>query len=123
MLIARKPGLKYVHRTAVEGYDYDETTLSQDGAWHTISLAAIIPASAKLVLLRVGAAHASPGQYFRVAKAGESNLYSFVNVATQVAYIINEQTALVDCTGQQIKYWASFGMWDILSLVVLGWFL
>ena len=123
MMIGRKPGLRYVHRTGVEGYDYDETTLSQDGAWHTISLAAIIPASAKLVLLRVGAAHASPGQYFRVAKAGESNMYSFVNVATQVAYIINEQTALVDCTGQQIKYWASSGTFSTLRLLVLGWFL
>ena len=123
MLIARKPGLKYVNRAEVAAYDYKETTLTQDSAWHTISLSAIVPANAKLVLLRVGAAHASAGKYFRISKAGQTGSYSVVNVVTQAANIVNEQTALVDCVGQQIQYWATTGTFASLRLVVLGWFL
>jgi len=122
MMISRKPGLKYVHRAGVTGYDYEESTLIQDGAWHVLDLSAIIPASAKLVLLRVGAAHGLKGKYFRVCKAGESTMYAYVNVATQVADVLNEQTALVDCSGQQIQYWATIGTFSRLLLVVLGWF-
>jgi len=123
MLIARKPGLKYVHRTGVPGYDYEESTLIQDGAWHVLDLSAIVPASAELVLLRIGAAHALKGRCFRVCKAGESTMYAYVNVVTQAAETINEQTALVDCSGQQIQYWATTGTFSRLYLVVLGWFL
>ena len=126
MFIARKPGLKYVHRTGVGDYDYDVTTLTQDGAWHVLDLSAIVPASAKLVLLRLAAAHGLKGKCFRVCKAGESNIYACANVVTQVADVINEQTALVDCSGQQIQYWATINVpypFTLLWLVVLGWFL
>ena len=121
--MSRKPGLQYVHRAEPGNYDYDQTTLIQDGVWHTLSLAAIIPASAKLVLLRVGAAHASTGRAFCIAKVGESEFYSCVNVVTQVADLVNEQIALVDCSGQQIQYRTSFGPFSSLRIVVLGWFL
>ena len=121
-MISRKPGLKYVHRAEPDNYDYDQTTLIQDAVWHTLSLAAIIPASAKLVLLRVGAAHASTGRSFCISKVGESNFYSCVNVVTQVADLANEQTALVDCSGQQIQYRTTLGTFSSLRIVVLGWF-
>jgi len=50
-------------------------------------------------------------------------MYAYVNVVTQAAETINEQTALVDCSGQQIQYWATTGTFSRLYLVVLGWFL
>lgn len=122
MMLSRKPGLKYVNRAEQAAYDYTDATLTADGAWHTLSLSAIIPANAKLVLLRVGASRSLAGQYFRVSKVGQTNSFSCVNVATQVANIINEQTALVDCTGSQIQYWLTTGTWAAVRLLVLGWF-
>ena len=122
MMLSRKPGLKWVHRTETSLYDWDETTLIQDGNRHTLSLAGIVPPNAKMVLLRVGASHASAGMYFRVSKVGDTAPYNCANVATQVAYIINEQTTLLDCTGCQIAYWASNGTFAALRLVVMGWF-
>jgi hypothetical protein len=122
MNLSRSPGLKYVHRTDQAAYDYDATSLTQDSAWHTLNIAAIVPANAKLVLLRIGASHASAGRYFRVARVGDTQTFSCVNVATQVANIINEQTAPIVCTGQQIAYWATSGTFVALRLLVLGWF-
>lgn len=122
MNITRSPGLKYVHRAETAGYDYDQTSLTQDSAWHTLNIAAIVPANAKLVLLRIGASHASAGRYFRVARVGDTGNFACANVATQVANIINEQTSLIVCTGQQIAYWATTGTFVSLRLLVLGWF-
>lgn len=122
MMLSRSPGLKYVNRAERSAYDADQITLTMNGAWHTLSLSAIIPANAKLVLLRVGASHPNTARYFRVSKVGQTGAFSCVNIATQAANIVNEQTALVDCTGQQIQYWATDNSFSSLRLLVLGWF-
>ena len=123
MFLVRKPGLKYVNRAEQSAYDFSESTLIQDSAWHTLSLAAIVPANAKLVLLRVRAVHDNAGAYFRISKVGQTGFYSCANVVTQTSHIIKEQTALVDCTGQQIQYWAESVAFLNVRIVVLGWFL
>lgn len=123
MFLARKPGLRYVHRGNPVAYDYDETTLTQNGAWHTLNLSAIVPANAKLVHLRLGASASASGRYFRVAKTGFVGVYATVNVATQVANIINETDAIVDCVGQQVDYWTTGAAFVALRFCVIGWFL
>lgn len=123
MFISRKGGLSYVARAEQTAYDYDQTSLTKDGAWHDLDLSAIIPASAKLVLLRVGASYTAGGSYFRIGKQGDTNSFSVVNVATQVANIINEQTALVPVVNQKIRYWCTAVSFSSLRLLVLGWFL
>lgn len=123
MFISRKGGLTYVRRPEGAGQDYDATNLTQDGAWHTLNLAAIIPANAKLVHLRVGASHASAGRYFRIATVGDTTAIRVISVATQVASIINEMNGFIDCPGQQIAYWATSGTFAALRLTVMGWFL
>ena len=120
-MLSRKPGLKWVHRSDVTGYDWNQTTLTQDAHWHTLSLAGIVPANAKMVLLRLGAAHANAFQIFRVAKVGDTDNFNCVSIVTQVANIVNEQTTLVDCTGCQIAYWTTPGTFVDLLIVVMGW--
>lgn len=123
MMISRKGGLSYVNRAEQSAYDYNQSTLTKDGAWHTLNLSAIVPANAKLVLLRVGAAYTAAGYYFRISKAGQPGPFSWADIATQAANIVNEQTVLVDCSGQQIQYWCSAVSFSSLRLLVLGWFL
>lgn len=123
MFVARKAGLKYVHRGNPLTYDYDQTTLTQDGAWHTLDLSAIIPANAKLVHLRLGASASAAARYLRVAKTGVTGGFATVNVATQVANIINETDAIVDCVGQQVDYWTTGAAFASLRFCVIGWFL
>lgn len=124
MFLSRKGGLQYVDRGDASAYDFDATTLTQDGAWHTLSLAAIIPANAKVVVLRVGASHASSARYFRVAKVGNTTLFNMANVATQVTNIINEQTTEIQLNAaREIAYWATSGTFSSIRLLVMGWWI
>ena len=123
MFLARKPGLRYVHRGNPTAYDYTHTTLIQDGEWHTLDLSAIVPANAKLVHLRLGILHSTTGRNIQVAKTGVRNGFAMVNLAVQVAYIFNETDALVDCTGQQVDYGKTPGTPSSLRFCVIGWFL
>ncbi len=123
MMIGRKPGLHYVNRAEQSAYDFTESTLTADSAWHTLSLSGIVPANAKLVVLRIGAARSVGGQYFRVGKVGVTGSYNVANVATQVANIISEQTTIVELSSQSIQYWLTTGTWASVRLLVLGWFL
>lgn len=122
-MITKKAGLRYVARGDAAAYDFDQTTLTQDGAWHTLDLSAIIPANAKLVHLRLGAAASASGRYLRVSPVGYTLNFAIANVATQVANIINEMDAIVPCSGQQVQYWTTGSAFASLRFVVLGWFL
>lgn len=116
--------MQYVDRGDASAYDFDAATLTQDGAWHTLSLAAIIPANAKIAVLRVGASHASTGRYFRVAKVGNVTLFNNANVATQAANIINEQTTEIALNAaREIAYWATSGPFVSMRLLVMGWWI
>ena len=123
MFLVRKPGLRYVHRGNPTAYDYDQRTLTHDGAWHTLDLSAIIPANAKLVHLRLGVSDTTTPHLFKVAKTGVRAGYAMVCLAVHVPYIVTETDALVDCTGQQVDYWTNGSDNLTLRIVVLGWFL
>jgi hypothetical protein len=124
MWLSRKGGLQYIDRGDASAYDYDQTTLTADSDWHTASLAAIVPANAKVVRLRVGAAHASAGKFFRVAKVGNTGFYNQAQVVTQAANTVNEQTTeLLLNAAREIVYWATSGSWVSLRLVVMGWWI
>ena len=125
MIVSRKaiPGLSYVNRAEQFAYDADQGTMTADNAWHTLSLSAIVPANAKLVVVRMRAANASASRTFRMSKVGFTNSYSIASLTTNVANIAVEQTAIIDCTGQQIQYWLTTGSWSAVGVVVLGWFL
>lgn len=117
-------GLNYVDRGNPSAYDFDQTTLTADGAWHTLSLSAIVPVGAKAVVLRVGASRSVAGTYLRIACVGNSAAFNCANVATQVANVINEQTTMILLNAsRQIQYWATSGVFVSLRLVVMGWWI
>ena len=60
----------YVFRGGATAFDWVETGLTADSAYHTLNLSAIIPANAKLVHFRVQIKHASVGQDVRICKVG-----------------------------------------------------
>lgn len=115
-------GLQYVYRGDPEAYDYTQDTLSADWTWHTLNLSAIIPANAKLVHLRLRALNATVGKSFLVKKVVPTNGMNIVDLDTLVVSRNTCEDAIVDCTGQQIAYMASSGIWSGLGILVLGWF-
>lgn len=122
-MLARKAGLRYVNRGDPAGHDYTAATLTADGAWHVLDISAIVPKTAKLVVLRMRAADASASRTMRISKAGNTNSFACASMTTMVANIAVEQLTTIDCTGQQIQYWLTSATWADLGLTVLGWFL
>lgn len=123
MLAVRKPGLKYVARSDVNAYDASQATLTLDGAFHTLDLSSIIPATAKLVNLRIRAANAATGKHFIIVPHGQVNSYVKMDASIIVVNLAHEQTGIVPCTGQVVDYKADAVAWVAIGVVVLGWFL
>ena len=122
MNLIRSPGLRYVHRTEPGAFDWDGTTLSKDPVWHTLSLAAIVPANAKLVCLKWQGSSATVGSRFMVAKVGETGQISNFLLAAVVSGKTMYQSGIVDCLGNQIAYMIDTAIWTNLGMVVTGWF-
>lgn len=124
MFLSRKGGLSYVGRADIATYDFDANNLTQDGAWHTLDLSAIVPAGAKAVVLRLGASHSSAGRYFRVAPLGYTGSCNQANVTSQVANVINEQTTIMPMnTARTLSYWATSGTFAAIRVFVMGWWI
>jgi hypothetical protein len=115
--------LKWVARGDAGAYDFVTANFTADSAAHTLSLASIVPADAKLVQLRVAIAHATPGKRFYLFKVGYTGYNSVSLSRSQASNIDFATTCIVECTGQQIAYWAESGTWANIGISVIGWFL
>jgi hypothetical protein len=121
MMISRKAGLRYVSRGDVAAYDATEITLTADNAAHTLSLASVVPANAKLVLVRFRCANAAANKVFWVGKVGYANAFAVSKVYSLVANYPSESTGIVELSSQSIAYLAAAGSWVSLGIVVIGW--
>jgi len=111
----------YIHRGDPNTFDFFVENFTADGAWHTLSLAAIIPANAKLVHLRMRIKDDVTGRDFYIRKTGLANAVNVHKLGLQAANIPNEANDIIDCTGQRIDYWLTSATWTEVALVVLGW--
>lgn len=123
MFLSRKGGLTYVARTDVATYDIDQTTLTLDSAYHAWSLAAIVPASAKVVKVRVRAANAATGKHFVLVPHGYVQGFVKMDSSIIVVNLAHEQTGDVPCSGQVIDYKGDNVAWVAIGVTVLGWWL
>jgi hypothetical protein len=123
MMLAKKPGLKYVARGDPAAYDADQTTLTLDGAVHVLDLSSVIPVNAKVVHLRLRAANAATGKHVKLFKHGVVNSFAIMDSSIIVVNLAHEQTGILDCSGQHIDYKIDAVAWSAIGIVVLGWFL
>ena len=121
MLMVKKPGLKYVARGDPAAYDFDATTLTQDGAWHTLDLSAIIPANAKLVKLRAVISKTDASKELRLREAGLTNDIIAEHLWSITGYVIVDKTFYIPCSGQQVEYYVTSGVWNTIGIAVCGW--
>lgn len=115
-------GQRWTDRGDPATSDWDEGDLTADGSWHDLSLSAIVPAGAALVLLRVVliAGSGDEGQcYFRKA-----DISSLVNVSA-VMEISDDQGRDVWVTPDgngKIEYKLDFVNTPEVDITVAGWF-
>lgn len=122
MFITYPRGLRYVSRGDLAANDFSGFDLAQDGAWHTLNLSTIVPASAKLVLVRFGGYSTSLGEAFNVKAAGYTNNINMRSLGEPVANQSAEAREIFECIGQAIQYQISFASWDSRFLTICGWF-
>jgi hypothetical protein len=123
MFFGRKAGLQYVHRGDPIAADFTQATLTADSAVHTLSLASIIPANAKLVHLRVVIKKASTEQRMYIFKVGLTGYNAVNQFYTQAVNVSIGNTCIVDCPSRQIAYWLETGAWAGVTVCVIGWFI
>lgn len=114
--------IELIDRGDPAAFDFIETALTQDMAWHDLDLSAIVPADASWVLLRILAKHTSTiagAILFR--KNGNAN-----TVAVETADVVKINVdcftqLLVPCDSSQvIEYMYPANLTD-LQIAVLGW--
>lgn len=104
------------------GWDFDVDDLTTDGAYHDLDLSGIVPAGAKLVLIRVLMVDDAVSSIFKVRKNGNTNDINTRMLLTQIANIVIDDGLMVQCdTNRVIEYWASNLVWSAIFLAVRGW--
>ena len=115
--------IRYVDRDDPAANDFDQTDLVHDGAWHDLSLAAIVPAGAVAVILIGGIADATINTSLQFRKNGLSNAYARYSIRAQVAGQYIDGQAFVGCdTDRKIEYKCSSTI-NTVDILVLGWFI
>lgn len=107
--------------------DFDTGDFTKDGNWHTVDLSSIVPAGAKLVLLRTAVATStlSASRVFDFRKNGNTNDKNAAQGYTQVtsATIADKNDHWVTPDANRvIEYRLNSGAYEIADLTVGGWF-
>lgn len=109
------------------GYDFSDTTLTIDGAFHDLDLSSIVPLGAKAVLLHIQLRHTAPavGLYVAFRKNGETNAYDSMYCYPQVANLDIFFNIAVSCdTNRVIEYYViNTATWSVITVTVKGWWI
>jgi len=124
MFFSRPAGLKYVNRGDIVLPDYDKTTLTIDGAWHSLNLVAIIPANAKLVCLDLEVKDELVGVKLSINCAGFSLHGTLYRVKTVVTNESIARGVTVPLTNNAIiQYRVDDIVWLTANISVMGWWI
>lgn len=122
MFMGRKPGMKWFYRGDPVAADFDQTTLTADNAWHSLSLSAIVPVRTKLVKLRIQVMDNDINQVLQVRKGGQTNTVNVGVVRTQVTNQgIEAQVDVFLNDSLQIDYLLSNIVWTLARITVLAY--
>jgi hypothetical protein len=114
----------FVDRGDPADWDFTDGDLTFDYDWHDLSLAAIIPAGAKAVLMRLFIKSTDVTDFINLRKKGNTNTINTDSCFTQVSDVWNRTSVIVACdTNRIIQYQCSTGAWTNIFIVVGGWWL
>ena len=102
--------------------DFDKDDITADDAWHDLSLASIIPAIARAVMLEVDieAGHTDKELVFR--ENGNTNDINHTGAITKANNKDQHKTCIVAVGSDRIiEYKATTETWTTINLVVRGW--
>jgi len=105
--------------------DFTESTLTGDGMPHDLDLSGIVPAGAKVIILRCGLSAVIPNANFTVCKESGLNPINMDAVFAQVNGVQEFRTLWTFCQiNRHIGYQATFDpLTDFLAVSVAAWIL
>ena len=123
MFLIRPAGLIWHHRSSVAAFDFQIGDFTQDGAWHSKSIASIVPANAKLASLKMLYSAPAAGRFFGLRVAGITYAYNTYGIVSVVATAQHETNILFPMTtAQAFEYYLPAAGSTMASLVFQGWF-
>lgn len=116
--------LRYVDRGDVGSYDYSTDDFTKDNNWHDLDISSKIPAGTKAIVCIVWAQSYNPTNVVYFAKKGDTNYFNISTIITQQGGIGCPQDIIImPDTDGWIKYRATGTQWQILTLVIKGYFI
>lgn len=114
--------LNYVDRGDPSSADFTAFSLTQDGQWHDLALASIIPAGAIAVHLAIEVCDGMVSQRFRIKEKGNNNAKNCLIATTVVANVSAFSEGFVGVDADlKCQYDASNTTWSCMNVLVRGW--
>lgn len=116
-------GATFVDRGDAAAYDWIETDLTRDAAWHDLDMSPPVPAGALAVLLRVRMSAVLPGNYIGFRKKGDTNGFNESWCYVQANGISIGYDVILTVDGSEnIQYFTTANATSI-DMVVGGWWI
>lgn len=123
MLIIQPKGLRFKHRPTMSAFDFQIGDFTQDGAWHTKSIATIVPKNCKIAMLKMLYTAPAAGRFFGLRVTGDTYAYDTFGIVSLVGAAQHETNILLPIMGQQsFDYYLPAAGSTLASLVFQGWF-
>lgn len=124
MQLIQPRGLRFVHRSTVAAFDFVIGDFTQDGVWHSKSIATIVPKNAKLMALKMLYTAPAAGRFFGLRVPGITYAYNTYGITSIVAGAQHETNIIMPTTtAQAFEYYLPAAGSTVASLVFQGWFL
>lgn len=114
----------YIDRGDPGDVDFDQTDFTDDAAWHTLDLSAIVPENAQAVNLTAFIVATEVSKVFWFREDGNVNSYNASGLSTQIAFqpvITNMSISL--STDRKLAYNLDPSTWLSIGVTVCGWWL
>lgn len=112
----------YVDRGDPDNYDFVLGDLSVDGGWHDLDLSAIIPITAKAVLIMGMIEGTNVNWNITFRRKGNTNEYNHDMMSTLRAGVLRHRDNIVSVgPNRVIEYRVDDEAWSELNLIIRGW--
>lgn len=114
---------RFVYRGNIDSVDFTESTLTADGAWHTLDLSSIITDDNPfLVVVNLHIHDNASGETLEVRPYGYDGTYNRLQVHTQVTTLENDGEGVLPIDyRKRIDYKITNATIDHIEIVIRGW--
>jgi len=112
----------YVDRGDPSIYDWSQSTLTMDNAYHDLDCSSVVPSNATAIMFKVYASDNTINTSFIMRKNGNSNAYANGRVRTQVVNQAIDTMLIIPCDSNQVVEYRATEAFTGLQVTILGWF-